>query len=377
MRFVNIDHLEEGMIVGKDIVDLNGNILLRAGVVLNDFYIERLKEKKFNGIYIEDEISYGIIPSDVIPQQLKLKMMKILHLIAEKELSYDSSIEEVKKVIIDVVEELTRTDAYLNIVELKSIDEYLYSHSVNTTLISLLIGIEMKLNKNELYNLGMSALLHDIGKKFIGQEILNKPGKLTEEEFEKVKMHPIWGYKYAKDMGFSLLVCSGIIDHHEKYNGEGYPNKKKGKQISLYGRIISVADVYDALISTRTYRKAFPPHEAFEYIISQVGTHFDNEVVNGFMHRVFPYPVGTIVQLSNGIVGIVVRNHRSFPLRPDVKVLKVKDDFVDEPYLLELTKNLNITILSSLNDFTNEKSNSIADTKEENKLNCKYKIVSR
>ncbi|ADQ07800.1 metal dependent phosphohydrolase [Caldicellulosiruptor hydrothermalis 108] len=372
MRFVDIDHLEEGMIVGKDIVDLNGNILLRAGVVLNDFYIERLKEKKFNGIYIEDEISYGIIPSDVIPQQLKLKMMKILHLIAEKELSYDSSIEEIKKVIIDVVEELTRTDAYLNIVELKSIDEYLYSHSVNTTLISLLIGIEMKLNKNELYNLGMSALLHDIGKKFIGQEILNKPGKLTEEEFEKVKMHPIWGYKYAKDMGFSLLVCSGIIDHHEKYNGEGYPNKKKGKQISLYGRIISVADVYDALISTRTYRKAFPPHEAFEYIISQAGIHFDNEVVNGFMHRVFPYPVGTIVQLSNGMVGIVVRNHRSFPLRPDVKVLKIKDDFVDEPYLLELTKNLNITILSSLNDFTNEKSNSIADTKEENKLNCKY-----
>ncbi|ADQ04003.1 metal dependent phosphohydrolase [Caldicellulosiruptor owensensis OL] len=368
MRFVDIDHLEEGMIVGKDIVDLNGNILLRAGVVLNDFYIERLKEKKFNGIYIEDEISKEIIPSELIPPLLKLKMIKTLQLIAEKEISSDVSVKEVKEIIIEIVEELTRTDAYLNIIELKSLDEYLYSHSVNTTLISLLIGIEMGLNKYDLYNLGMSALLHDIGKKFIDQKILNKPGKLTEEEFEKVKMHPILGYKYAKELGFSLLVCSGIIDHHEKYNGEGYPNNKKEKQISLYGRIISVADVYDALISTRTYRKAFPPHEAFECIISQVGTHFDSEVVNGFIHRVFPYPVGTIVQLSNGMVGIVVRNHRSFPLRPDVKVLKIKDEFVDEPYLLELTKNLNITILSSLNDFTNEKSNSIADTKEKNKL---------
>jgi len=348
MRFVEINHLEEGMIVGKDIIDLNGNLLLRAGVVLNDFYIEKLKEKNFNGIYIEDEISREIVPSEIIPQQLKFKMTKVFQLVSEGELSKDLCVEEVRKVIIDVVEELIQSDAYLDVVLLKSLDEYLYSHSVNTTLISLLIGIEMGMTKNELYNLGISALLHDIGKKFVRREILNKPGKLTEEEFEEIKLHPVWGYNHAREIGFSLLVCSGIIDHHEKYNGEGYPNRKKGEEISLYGRIISIADVYDALTSTRTYRKAFPPHEAFEYVIGQGGIHFDKEIVNAFVHRVFPYPVGTIVRLSNGMVGIVVKNHRNFPLRPDVKVLKADDAFLDEPYVIELTRCLNITILNSL-----------------------------
>ncbi|MEZ0537673.1 HD-GYP domain-containing protein [Caldicellulosiruptoraceae bacterium PP1] len=348
MRFVDIDHLEEGMIVGRDILDIHGTILLRAGIVLNNFYIESLKKKNFNGIYIEDDISKDIIPSDIIPHSLRMKMVEALQLISEGEFKKDTNIREIKNVIVTVIEELINTDAYLNIIELKTVDEYLYSHSVNTTLISLLIGIELGLGKKELYHLGISALLHDIGKKFIPREILDKPDKLTEQEYEEIKNHPILGYKYAREMGFSLLVCSGIIDHHERYNGEGYPNKKREKQISFFGRVISIADVYDALTSTRTYRKAFPPNEAFEYIGSLSGTHFEQKIVSAFTRRIFPYPIGTIVQLSNDMVGIVVKNYKSFPLRPDVKIFKINNVFIDNPCILELTKHLNVTILNAM-----------------------------
>ncbi len=204
----------------------------------------------------------------------------------------------------------------VNMIDLKVFDDYTYSHSVNVAVLSIIIGVTMGLGRKELTKLGLGALLHDIGKVFIDKDIVNKPGKLTDEEFSSMKMHSKLGYDYVRDR-FQLPVKSyvAVLDHHERYDGSGYPNSKKGDEISDFGKMIALADVYDALTSERPYRKALPPSEAMEYIMGNSQVHFDPELVKVFSRKVAPYPVGTLVKLSNGMTGLVVENYEAFCLR--------------------------------------------------------------
>ncbi|NSW89854.1 MAG: HD-GYP domain-containing protein, partial [Firmicutes bacterium] len=229
----------------------------------------------------------------------------------------------------------------VNIIDLKSYDDYTYSHSVNVTILSLSIGAVIGLSKNILFKLGMAALLHDIGKVFIPKEILNKNGRLNESEFEIVKTHPYKGYQILKENNsFSYYSSIGVLHHHEKYNGTGYPFELVGSEISLLGRIITVADVYDALTSDRPYRKAMFPSEAIEYIMGGGGTLFDSEIVKFFTKIVVPYPVGTSVLLSNNTTGIVVKNYSDCCMRPIIKVVKHGDTLVT-PYYIDLKNDPN------------------------------------
>jgi HD-GYP domain-containing protein (c-di-GMP phosphodiesterase class II) len=181
--------------------------------------------------------------------------------------------------------------------------------------------------------------------------VLNKPSVLTEEEFAHMRQHSILGYNYARDSFLLSSSCHpGIRDHHEKFDGTGYPDGRSGNEISLFGRIISVADVYDALTSERPYRSAMSASEAMEYIMGHSGTDFDPDVVNAFLRCVAPYPVGSTVQLSNGCTAIVVENFANFGLRPRVRVIAQNGEPV-EPYEINLSTDfnyLNVIILGSL-----------------------------
>jgi HD-GYP domain-containing protein (c-di-GMP phosphodiesterase class II) len=187
----------------------------------------------------------------------------------------------------------------------------------------------------------MASLLHDIGKMFIPQEILNKKGKLTDEEYEIVKTHSFKGYQILKENAeFSYYSSIGVLHHHEKYNGTGYPFELKGNKISILGRIIAIADVYDALISDRPYRKSLFPSEALEYIMGGGGTFFDTEIVRFFTKIVAPYPIGTGVLLSNNSTGIVIKNYRDCCMRPVVKIIKQGDELIT-PYFIDLKNDSN------------------------------------
>jgi len=189
--------------------------------------------------------------------------------------------------------------------------------------------------------LGMAALMHDVGKIFIPKEIINKRSKLTKEEFELIKKHPIKGYKMLKNSNsFPYHSCIGILHHHERFNGTGYPTGLSGEEISLLGRIITVSDVYDALTSDRPYRKALFPSEAVEYIMGGCGTLFDPKISNAFVKIIAPYPVGVSVKLSNNKSGIVVKNYPDFCLRPVVKILFHGNTPV-EPYFIDLKNDSN------------------------------------
>ena len=326
MRFIPAFSLREGLILGKSIYNNQGGLLLKEGSEIKQPYIEKILELGFQGLYIDDDISKDIEIENVISDELKLKSiskLKNMFINIENGRPNERDIMNINDIAEDMVDELiTNRDLMVNMIDIKSFDDYTFYHSVNVAVLSTILGIALNLNKNDLNKLAISALLHDIGKVFINQDLLNKQGKLTPEEFEIMKSHSINGYRYIKS-NFNVPVKSyiGVLDHHEKYDGTGYPNNKVGKDISLFGRIIAIADVYDALTSDRPYKKSSLPANVIEYIMGGPGTHFDFDLVNIFIKKVAAYPIGTCVKLNNGVIGIVVENYSNSSTRPKIKVL--------------------------------------------------------
>ena len=182
----------------------------------------------------------------------------------------------------------------------------------------------------------MQPFFSDIGKVFIDKDILNKPGSLTEEEYELIKSHSTFGYEYLKKGNKYPLNHVGVLDHRERYGGGGYPSGIKEDLISYFGRIIAVAYAYDALTSDRPYREALLPSEAMEYVMGSVSTLFDPDIVKVFVRKIAPYPIGTCVRLSNGMVGIVVENYEDLCMRPLIRVFQDQGEEI-EPYEIQLS----------------------------------------
>lgn len=351
MRFIPTFCLKEGMLLAKNLYNENGNLLLKKGLNIKKEYIEKIIDLGVQGIYVEDDISRDIKIESAINDELRLKSVqgiKNMFINIEKNKGTSKSdINQVGLLVENIVDDLVdNKNLMVNMIDIKLFDDYTFFHSVNVAVLSIIMGIALDLNKQELYKLGMGALLHDIGKVFISKEILNKKGKLTTEEFNKMKLHPLEGYKYIKSK-FDLPIKSyiAILEHHEKYDGTGYPNKKVGDNISLFGRIISIADVYDALTSDRYYRKAWLPSDVMEYIMGGAGSHFDFDLVNLFVKKVAAYPLGTCVKLNNELVGIVVENYSDACTRPKIKLLNSNNE---DPVYIDLRYDFssrNLTIV--------------------------------
>lgn len=351
MRFVPTYCLREGMILGDNLYNNSGELMLADGTELTKEYVSSIERLQYNGVYINDDISKDIHIINIINDSVRaqaVKSIKDVFIHCEKGGSIKHDIKKAKRQVERIVDEIfAHRHLMVNMVDMKVFDDYTYYHSVNVAVLSIVLGVALKLDRSELCNLGFAALLHDIGKVFVSKEILNKPGKLTPAEFEEIKSHSLLGCNHIKKgYGVSNASYMGILDHHERYDGGGYPNGLKGENISWYGRIISVADVYDALTSDRPYREAMLPSDAMEYIMASNKTKFDPEVVEVFVKKIAPYPIGTCVRLSNGLTGIVVENYQELCMRPRVRIFMDHDRDV-EPYEIELAdyESLNITVV--------------------------------
>ncbi|MDW7669038.1 MAG: HD-GYP domain-containing protein [Bacillota bacterium] len=352
MRYVPIQSIVENAILKNTIYGPNGNILLKEGVVLDSYYLSKLKEVGINGVYIEDELSKGIEIKNIISEELRHEAVRSVQetfIYAQKSHASDKEFEKnndiINKVTKKIVDEiLSSEELMINMIDLKVFDDYTFYHSLNVAIISIVLGVSLNFTKEELYALGLGAILHDIGKIFVPKEILNKPAKLDDKEWSRIRNHPTIGFKFLKDK-FKLPADAykGIQMHHERWNGSGYPKKHSHNDISKYGRIIAVADVYDALISDRPYRKSLLPSEAVEYILAGNDTLFDPKIVEIFLRKVTPYPSGTIVKLSNNSLAIVVENFEGNGNRPLVRVFKKNGKNID-PYILDLRKHENLSI---------------------------------
>ena len=350
MRFVASNCLREGMRLARPLYR-NVDTMLASGVVLTERYIESIQRCGFSGVYIEDDLSADIEIRTPISDELRCATTKSLTKIFELAASGISDLKkqpDIAPQVESIVDELFENrDIMLNMLDLSSYDNYTCSHSLNVGILSIVLAIGMGFPRSETVGIGAGALLHDIGKVFTNKSILQKNGTLTKEEFEIIKKHPKDGYEYStKRYHIPLRHCATILDHHEKFDGTGYPNGKIGTDISIFGRICAVADVYDALSSKRPYRDALPPCEAVEYIMGGSNSLFDPKVVDIFTQRIAPYPVGTSVKLSNGWVGLVVENYTSYSLRPKIRIYQQDGQFVS-PFEISLKDDfayLSVTI---------------------------------
>ncbi len=231
-------------------------------------------------------------------------------------------------------------DASLLLTRLRNKDEYTSEHSLNVAIISIAFGRHLGMDRKELNLVGLCGLLHDMGKVLTPKEILTKPGRLNREEMEIMKRHPADGREILLD---TREVMDTVIDtafgHHERLNGQGYPRGVGGNQIPLYTRIVTIADVFDAITGDRVYRQGETAETALGILHKNAGIAFDESLVVKFIQTIGTYPLGTIVEMTNGEVGIVVDNNPSHRLRPKIKLLLDHDKQVQDPIIINLTTN--------------------------------------
>ena len=360
MLFITNKYLRPGMILAKDIYLYNDNnfntLLLTKGQVLNNTFIKRIVYHEIDGAYIESAAFKDIVVDSYIDDSLRAKSLKKV-----KDVYYEfkmstgkintETMRQLSSIVNDLITELLyKDDLSYNIIDFKNYDNYTYQHCLNVAILSISTGISLGLGENMLHDVGMAGLLHDIGKMMIPIEILNKPSKLTEDEFEIMKTHPDNAVNQLKGM-VSYNILSGIQSHHEKLDGTGYPNGLKGNSIHQLAKILSVCDVYDALTSDRSYRMTAFPSEVIEYIMGCADTHFDYETLKSFLKVIVAYPVGTFVKLSDKNIAVVVKNNPENIMRPVIRIINKDGTVGQDVDLLYDLNSMNITITDMAYDY--------------------------
>lgn len=314
MRYVALTEAKSGMQLAKSLYDSNGRTLVGSHIMLTNNYIEKLTAYGYGGIYIEDALSQDIEVEDAISPQLRAEGMECIE---------RRDIDGCKLVAEKLVEEImSKGRISLDMLDLRSYDDYTYAHSMNVGVLCGVIGMEMHMDEKEIAQLVMAALLHDLGKLSIPNEILNKPGRLTQKEYKRMQEHPVMSYELIKDrFDISAQIKVAVLFHHENVDGTGYPNGVMGDEQTLFTKIIHAADVYDALVSKRPYKEPYAPCEAAEYLMGGCGILFDQEVIEVMLRAIPLYPKGTEVELSDGRVGIVKENADAHNLRPVLRLM--------------------------------------------------------
>jgi HD-GYP domain-containing protein (c-di-GMP phosphodiesterase class II) len=249
-------------------------------------------------------------------------------------------VDEIKTVVSDSLENLTNSDdALLALASIRSYDRYLSEHSVNVCFLSMVFGRTLGIDARTAVDLGVAAMLHDVGKVFIPDDIVKKPGKLSEEEWEQVRRHPIAGARALAGTAGLPPLCSTIaLEHHVYCDGTGYPSLAGNEKPHFLSRLVSIADTYDALTSERPYRDRWSGVEAIAWMLYEETNRYDREMVARFAARAGLYPIGSFVRLENGALAIVTGGSRKHPLRPTLRLVS-EEDMTAQPEIIDLSQS--------------------------------------
>jgi len=339
-------YLLPGMVLARPVYGPRGEMLLNRGVTLTPQYISGLRRCGVLAVHVEGPVPLEVLEKakQTLEEEVRAHTMNVVRSWAEhgvKKVNFASVVEQVRS----VVDEILAGKAPLGgLAEISSADSYTFAHSVDVCVLSVAAGVKLGYRRSDLIKLGIGALLHDLGKTKVPPEILNKPGRLTPAEFAEIKKHPAWGYKLLLeevDGEADPASAEIILNHHERYDGSGYPRGLHGERLSEMSMVCAAADMYNAITTDRVYRPALPPHEAYEMLMGAGGTLVDFRVVQAFLACVEPYPVGSLVRLSTGDVACVTAVDPSLPFRPTVAI-------VPSGEILDLKRELSVVITGAL-----------------------------
>lgn len=360
MRKVLIEMVKPGDKLAKPIFQDNGNVLLGEGIELNDRYIDRLRSLGIDFLYVEDGATSDLIPEETIGDETRRRAVDAIYktMNAFKEpgnlkgrtIAPDMG-RTFRSVFGDIMTDLSsRPNMLVNLTSIHSKDAYLFQHSFNVAVLAGIMGIAKGLNRMQLEELGIGALLFDIGMTKVPSSIIASEGRLTPDEYAIVRNHTTEGFDILRKYhDISIVSAHCALQHHERFNGSGYPRGLKQNEIHLYAQIVGLADTFDALTSPRPHRKRYTASEAIEFLFAAGGTFFDLELIRLFCRHISIYPVSTTLLLSTGQTGVVSENNELAVHRPRVRIIKEKDGSEPKsPYEVELKNELHITIVKEL-----------------------------
>ncbi len=246
-----------------------------------------------------------------------------------------------QKLVEEISDSVSRNPtALISLARLKVADDYTYMHSVAVCALMVALAKQLGLDEAETQSAGIAGLLHDLGKALMPMDVLNKPGKLTDEEFAIIKKHPEEGYKLLKESNCTNVIAHDVVlHHHEKTDGSGYPKRLKDAEISLYAKMGAVCDVYDAITSDRPYKAGWDPAESLRRMAEWANGHFDPTVFQAFVKSLGIYPIGSLVKLKSGRLGLVIEQSPKSLLTPSIKVFySTRSDARIKPEIVDLSR---------------------------------------
>jgi len=346
VKSISIYELKPGMILAEDLI-MNGLTLVATEIPLSSSMIKKILEfypSDSISIYAQEEET--LHPSSQNSREENLiQTENILNHFSNRIDNFLNSIEkngeldltEIRTMSKEILENLNDYDSILrSITNSRNIDEYLRRHCVNVALLSSMLGKWLDLPKKDLTLLTYAAFLHDIGKTQVNQKILNKPSKLTRLEFEEMKKHSLYSYNLVRNIPYlDESVGAGVLMHHERLDGSGYPLGLKEDKISVFGKIIGIIDMFDAMTSDRVYSKKENPFKVLEFMQHDCMGLFDYNYLNTFINQMANYYTGEMVKLSNGSIGKVIQIDTNNIARP---LISIDSNFID----LSVEKSLHI-----------------------------------
>lgn len=349
-KFYHSQRLAPGYRLLRPLQDRSGRILLQSGTVLTERYLELIEQWGLQDILLlvespkQDKSFSQVTRTHIIDIALQTMIRDILadvfvNIVSEKALPVDKLRHSASLLVREIV---THQQVALDLSALRTLDENTFNHSLSVAVFAIATGVELGLDEPVLMELAIGALLHDIGKTKISPTIINKPGRLTAAERAIIEQHPHWGVELLQEKSdFAPSILQGILQHHERSDGSGYPFGLHNGPIGQLGKITAVADFYDAMTSDRAYRVGLPAYLVVEQLIASSFTLFNKEIVWAFVRSLAPYPVGSSVLLDNGERGEVVGYDRRMPNRPRVLVTHdAADHELAHPFECDLLQQL-------------------------------------
>lgn len=355
MRRIPLDYVKEGMLLGRSIIDSEGQVLLRAGVEMEEIYINRLYELGIRYVYIQDD-SLGETDEveDVISEETRIETVKLVKkTFSSLQSDRKINIPDLRLVVNRMLDEiLDNSNVLLSISDMTALDDFIFYHSVSVCTLAIMTGITLGYDDAKLKDLGVGALLHDIGKSRINPDILRREGSLSEDESSLLSKHPEMGFNILRGHSdISLLSAHVCYQHHERWDGKGFPRQLAGTSIHEYARIVACANIYDELMADRPNRPPYEVSQALNLIRRMSNIYFDPRIVTAMISNIAVYPAGTILKLNTGDIGIVTHINSATPHRPVVRIV-VDSNMrrVRNPHEVDLSKMTTIIPVRTISE---------------------------